>query len=86
MPTAPAGAGETEPRQLPEPNERQKRREYMGLMSEKLFEKERIRRLLKQGLWWEYNVWLCWCCKCTGMQLTDHTTNDGNSRNKQTNK
>lgn len=85
MPTAPAGAGETEPRQLPESNERQKRREYMGLISEKPFEKERIRRLLKQGLWW-----LCCCCKCTGMQQTDHTTNDGfyneNSRNKQTNK
>lgn len=44
MPTAPAGAGETEPRQLPESNERQKRREYMGLRSEKLVENDRIRR------------------------------------------
>lgn len=97
MPTAPAGVGESEPRQLPErgmgERETAKREEYIGLKkepkSETLYgwgELEGHRRKVEASTWWWGNSgWLCWCWKRTGMQLTDHTTNDGNSRTKQTN-
>ncbi len=79
MPTAPAGAGESEPMQLPERGNGRKRdsrerEEYIRLKKEPksvtLYERNRKRSYVACGD-------SLWFCERTDTQLTDRTANDG---------